>query len=166
MNESKSKKELENLALELRRGVVILAVLSQLEEEQYGYSLISLLAEKGFEVDQGTLYPLLRRLEDKGLLESEWRVEGSRVSVDSILYEFRRGSTPEQIQDDFPSLSLARIYAVISYYLNHPKEVDAYLENQERLASESRRNWEQSQGLDDLRLKLRAARDSRAKQHD
>jgi DNA-binding PadR family transcriptional regulator len=78
MNDSESKKQLENLALELRRGVVILAVLSQLDEEQYGYSLISLLAEKGFEIDQGTLYPLLRRLEDKGLLESEWRVEGSR----------------------------------------------------------------------------------------
>ena len=78
MNDSKSKKQLENLALELRRGVVILAVLSQLDEEQYGYSLIKLLAEKGFEIDQGTLYPLLRRLEDKGLLESEWRVEGSR----------------------------------------------------------------------------------------
>lgn len=78
MNESKSKKQLENLALELRRGVVILSVLSQLDEEQYGYSLISLLAEKGFEIDQGTLYPLLRRLEDNGLLESEWRVQESR----------------------------------------------------------------------------------------
>jgi PadR family transcriptional regulator PadR len=68
----------ENLALELRRGVIILAVLSQLTEEQYGYSLIKRLAEKGFEIDQGTLYPLLRRLEKNELLESQWRVEGSR----------------------------------------------------------------------------------------
>jgi DNA-binding PadR family transcriptional regulator len=58
--------------------VVIMAVLSQLDEERYGYSLIKRLGEKGFEIDQGTLYPLLRRLEDRGLLDSEWRVEGSR----------------------------------------------------------------------------------------
>ena len=68
----------DNLAQELRRGVVIMAVLSQLDKERYGYSLIKRLNKKGFEIDQGTLYPLLRRLEDKGLLDSEWRVEGSR----------------------------------------------------------------------------------------
>jgi len=72
------KKTLDNLALELRRGVIVLAVLSQLKEEQYGYSLIKLLISKGLEIDQGTLYPLLRRLEAAGLLESEWNVEGSR----------------------------------------------------------------------------------------
>jgi DNA-binding PadR family transcriptional regulator len=69
---------LEKLVLELRRGVITLAVLSQLDEEQYGYSLIQLLAEKGLQVEQGTLYPLLRRLESQGLLESVWNVEGSR----------------------------------------------------------------------------------------
>jgi DNA-binding PadR family transcriptional regulator len=63
---------------ELRRGVIILAVLSQLDELQYGYSLITQLAELGFSVDQGTLYPLLRRLEERGLLQSEWVVEESR----------------------------------------------------------------------------------------
>ena len=68
----------ENYTLELRRGMIILAVLSQLDEEQYGYSLIKLLAEQGFEIDQGTLYPLLRRLEDRGLLQSEWNTQGSR----------------------------------------------------------------------------------------
>lgn len=69
---------IENMALELRRGVIVLAVLSQLQEEQYGYSILKLLAEKGLEVDQGTLYPLLRRLESQGLLESLWRVEEAR----------------------------------------------------------------------------------------
>lgn len=69
---------LENIILELRRGVLVLAVLSQLEQEQYGYSLIKLLGEQGLEIDQGTLYPLLRRLEAQGLLESRWRVEESR----------------------------------------------------------------------------------------
>jgi DNA-binding PadR family transcriptional regulator len=68
----------ENLTLELRRGVIILAVLSQLNEDQYGYSLMSMLTEKGLEIDQGTLYPLLRRLESRGLLLSDWRVEESR----------------------------------------------------------------------------------------
>jgi DNA-binding PadR family transcriptional regulator len=68
----------DNLALELRRGVIVLAVLSQLREEQYGYALIKRLSGQGLEIDQGTLYPLLRRLESDGLLESEWRVEGSR----------------------------------------------------------------------------------------
>jgi len=68
----------ENTLNELRRGVIVLAVLSQLEEEQYGYSLMKLLSEQGLEVDQGTLYPLLRRLETQGLLSSDWNTEGSR----------------------------------------------------------------------------------------
>lgn len=69
---------LDNSILELRRGVIILAVLSQLDEEQYGYSLLKRLSERGLELDQGTLYPLLRRLEGQGLLESVWRIEESR----------------------------------------------------------------------------------------
>jgi len=68
----------ENTLNELRRGVIVLAVLSQLNEEQYGYSLLKLLSEQGLEVDQGTLYPLLRRLESQGLLSSDWNTEGSR----------------------------------------------------------------------------------------
>ena len=68
----------ENVILELRRGVLVLAVLSQLEQEQYGYSLMKLLADQGLEIDQGTLYPLMRRLETQGLLESLWRLEEAR----------------------------------------------------------------------------------------
>jgi PadR family transcriptional regulator PadR len=64
----------QNMVLELRRGVIVLAVLSQLGEEQYGYSLLKLLADQGIDIDQGTLYPLLRRLEAQGLLGSDWRV--------------------------------------------------------------------------------------------
>ena len=73
-----TQKDLENTTLELRRGVITLAILSQLRDEHYGYSLIKLLNEKGLEIDQGTVYPLLRRLQDNGWLESEWNVEGSR----------------------------------------------------------------------------------------
>jgi PadR family transcriptional regulator PadR len=68
----------EKLAQELRRGVLVLAALSQLGEAKYGYSLINELAEQGLNIDQGTLYPLLRRLEADGLLQSEWNTEGSR----------------------------------------------------------------------------------------
>jgi len=69
---------LENVVLELRRGVIVLAVLSQLGEEQYGYSLLKSLADRGLEVDQGTLYPLLRRLETQGYLQSVWKLEEAR----------------------------------------------------------------------------------------
>ena len=68
----------ENLRLELRRGSLILAVLAQLRTEQYGYTLRKALAEHGMEIDEGTLYPLLRRLESQGLLVSEWREEDKR----------------------------------------------------------------------------------------
>ena len=69
---------IDNLLLEMRRGVIVLAVLSQCEGEQYGYSLMKSLSEKGLEIDQGTLYPLLRRLESQGLLSSSWRLEDAR----------------------------------------------------------------------------------------
>jgi len=68
----------QNLVQELRRGVIILAVLSQLHDDQYGYSLMKRLESQGMQIDQGTLYPLLRRLEEQELLESDWRMETSR----------------------------------------------------------------------------------------
>ncbi len=74
----KNNKMYENTLNELRRGMIVLAVLSQLDEEQYGYSLLKRLADLGLEMDQGTLYPLLRRLESRGLLSSDWNTEGSR----------------------------------------------------------------------------------------
>jgi len=63
---------------ELRRGALVLAILSQLSEEHYGYSLRERLSIKGLDINEGTLYPLLRRLESQGLLKSSWKVEGSR----------------------------------------------------------------------------------------
>ena len=60
---------------ELRRGVLVLVVLSQLRTPQYGYSLRQALADQGMAIEEGTLYPLLRRLESHGLLASEWRTE-------------------------------------------------------------------------------------------
>jgi DNA-binding PadR family transcriptional regulator len=82
MRNMMTKKEitdtLNKLTQELRRGTLVLATLHQLKEAKYGYALINGLAEQGLEIDQGTLYPLLRRLESQGLLQSEWNVEGSR----------------------------------------------------------------------------------------
>lgn len=69
---------LENLRLELRRGCLVVAVLAELRTEQYGYTLRKSLAEHGVAIDEGTLYPLLRRLESQGLLASEWREEDRR----------------------------------------------------------------------------------------
>ena len=67
-----------NLTSELRRGTLILSVLSQLGEAKYGYALVQSLEEKGVEIDPNTLYPLLRRLEKQGLLSSEWDVGESK----------------------------------------------------------------------------------------
>jgi PadR family transcriptional regulator, regulatory protein PadR len=63
----------ENLRQELRRGALVLAVLSRLGSEHYGYALRKALVEQGMDIDENTLYPLLRRLETQGLLDSEWR---------------------------------------------------------------------------------------------
>jgi PadR family transcriptional regulator PadR len=68
----------ENLRLELRRGCLTLAVLAQLRQEHYGYTLRKALAERGLAIEESTLYPLLRRLETQGLLASEWREEDKR----------------------------------------------------------------------------------------
>src|SRR5437763_16209956 len=68
----------ENLKLELRRGCLVLAVLGQLRVEHYGYTLRKALADEGLEMEESTLYPLLRRLETQGLLTSEWREEEKR----------------------------------------------------------------------------------------
>ena len=78
MNKKQLDELNDNLLQEIRRGVVVLAALSQLHEPRYGYSLIDELAQRGLAIDQGTLYPLLRRLEEQGLLESSWNVEGAR----------------------------------------------------------------------------------------
>jgi PadR family transcriptional regulator PadR len=75
---SSTNEAFENLRLELRRGSLILAVMAQLRQEQYGYILRRALKELGMDIDENTLYPLLRRLENQGLLESQWREEDKR----------------------------------------------------------------------------------------
>jgi len=84
----------ENVILELRRGVIVLAVMNCLGREQYGYSLINNIKEHGLEIDQGTLYPLLRRLESHGLLQSKWRIEADRPRRYYILSSEGRALLP------------------------------------------------------------------------
>ncbi len=69
---------LENLIQELRRGSLVLFVLSQMDQKQYGYSLLQNLTDKGMSIEPGTLYPLMRRLEKQGLLDSQWDTEAGR----------------------------------------------------------------------------------------
>ena len=68
----------EKMVQELRRGTVVLAVFSQLHKEHYGYSLRQELEARGFDINEGTLYPMLRRLETQGLLQSRWETGDGR----------------------------------------------------------------------------------------
>lgn len=94
---------IETISLEMRRGVIVLAVLNLLQEEQYGYSVLRLLAENGLDVDQGTLYPLLRRLESQGLLESNWRVEEARPRRYYTISPLGRQTLP-QLQKEWDAI--------------------------------------------------------------
>ena len=106
----------QNLVQELRRGVIILAVLSQLHEEQYGYSLMTSLEERGMQVDQGTLYPLLRRMEEQKLLESSWRVETSRPRRYYLLSTFGKKVLQEM------TIEWSRIKTTVDELLFNEKE--------------------------------------------
>ena len=102
----------ENLRLELRRGCLILAVLAQLRSEHYGYTLRKALADHGMAIDEGTLYPLLRRLESQGLLVSEWREEEKR---NKRFYRLSASAEPilQQLLEEWQNInsSLDRIIA-------------------------------------------------------
>ena len=100
-----SNELVQNLILELRRGAIVLAVLSQLDEEQYGYSLLKRLSDGGMEVDQGTLYPLLRRLESQGLLESDWRLAGEARPRRYYVLSPQGGVLLEQLKGEWSRLA-------------------------------------------------------------
>ena len=74
---------------------------------------------------------------DKAYVEERdggYWVVGSRVSLDSLVYAFRRGASPETIRSSFPVLTLEQVYGAIAFYLAHEQEVDSYLEESEREA--------------------------------
>lgn len=79
MNDTQNiQTHIDKLSAELRRGLIVLVVMSQLKEAEYGYSLLKKLEKKGYSITQDTLYPLLRRLEKQGYLSSDWKTDESR----------------------------------------------------------------------------------------
>jgi uncharacterized protein (DUF433 family) len=92
------------------------------------------------------------------------RVRGTRVSLDSVIYAFDEGDTPEEIMDSFSTLKLADIYAVIAFYLRHRDEVQAYLEESRQKAEEIRREMEERFPQNGLRERLLARRAEMLKQ--
>jgi PadR family transcriptional regulator, regulatory protein PadR len=97
----------QNILLELRRGVIVIAVLSQLDQEQYGYSLLKRLSDQGLVIDQGTLYPLLRRLEAQGLLKSDWRIADEARPRRYYVISPQGRSALDQIKSEWTSLTTA-----------------------------------------------------------
>jgi len=87
-----------------------------------------------------------------------WRVMGSRVTLDVIVRQFKSGATSEQIQEDFPSLTLSDIYSVIAYFLQHRGVVEDYLREEASAAEEVRREVESHLETEDLRGRLRQRR--------
>lgn len=102
--ETMDQARFDKLRMELRRGVLVLAVLGCLHEPQYGYSLRKHLQQFGIDIDEGTLYPLIRRLEDQGLLDSEWRSDGGR---DKRYYRLSKdgGAMLRALREDWQSTS-------------------------------------------------------------
>jgi uncharacterized protein (DUF433 family) len=86
------------------------------------------------------------------------RLVGSRIPLDTLVYEFNQGATAEQIQDSFPSLSLRSIYGAIAFYLEHQAAVDEYIHRREQEAVELRRNIESRPEITAWRERLRHRR--------
>ena len=105
-----SNSSLEKIGAELRRGIVQIAALALLRDPMHGYQLVKVLAEAGLDTEEGTLYPLLRRLEGQGLLRSEWDTEGARPRKVYTLSEEGRAALPllegtwRQINDSVGSI--------------------------------------------------------------
>jgi uncharacterized protein (DUF433 family) len=90
------------------------------------------------------------------------KISGSRVSLDSIIFNYRQGATAEEIAMRFPGVRLADIHSCIAYFLNHHEEVDKYLADRERSAADLREQIIsdplQQQGLNDMRERINARR--------
>ena len=86
------------------------------------------------------------------------RITGSRVTLDTIIGAFQKGATAEQIQDSFPSLSLAHIYGAIAYYLEHEAVVDTYFRERRAEAESVKHEIEGQQDTVGFRARMRARR--------
>ena len=104
-------------------------------------------------IEIGTQAPPLQ-LDTEGVV----RVGGTRVTLDSVVIAFRNGATAEEMVQQFPTLMLADVYAVIAYYLGHDAEVDGYLESRREHAATVRAQNESKFGQKDIRDRLLARR--------
>jgi uncharacterized protein (DUF433 family) len=102
------------------------------------------------EWDFGLTAPLRR--DESGTI----RVGNTRVTLDSVVHQFKEGAVAEQILYDFPSLTLRQIYGAIFYYLEHTEAVEQYLREQERIGEETRRFIESRMNTEQLRARIRA----------
>jgi uncharacterized protein (DUF433 family) len=87
-------------------------------------------------------------------------VSGTRVPLDTIIAEFKQGATAEGIVEQYSSLKLADVYAVISYYLHHQNEVEVYLQQQQQQAQTVRQENERRFSSNSLRDRLLTRRQS------
>lgn len=88
------------------------------------------------------------------------RVGGTRVTLDTIVVAFQQGATAEEIVQQYPTVPLSDVYAVIAYYLRHRDEVDAYLEEGERVSDMARQMQEANRDRRDIRDRLLKRRSS------
>jgi uncharacterized protein (DUF433 family) len=93
--------------------------------------------------------------------ESSYFIQGSRVSLDSVVRGFLNGDSAESIRDNFPTLSLEQVYGAIAYYLGHQAEIDVYLRTGQEAFEEGRRS--QTHVSDELRSRLAQARNRLAR---
>jgi uncharacterized protein (DUF433 family) len=106
--------------------------------------------------------PVPLRADEGGVL----RVGDSRITLDTLVHEYESGADPEGIVNAYPTLRLAGVYSVITFYLNHQDEVNVYLRQREKEAAELRRQIESRQpGRTELRAKLLARRDRQEQGH-
>jgi uncharacterized protein (DUF433 family) len=94
--------------------------------------------------------PVPLREDDKGVI----RVGGTRVTLDTVLTAHRKGSTPEQIAQDYSSLHTADVYAAIAYYLRHREEVEEYLHRRRQAAEAVRKEFQERFPAEGLRERL------------
>ena len=81
-------KVFDRFETEMKRGVMQVAVICLLDKEDYGYGIIKSLNNSGLKIEEGTLYPLLRRLEKDKLLSSRWETNGPRPRKYYVITEF------------------------------------------------------------------------------
>lgn len=91
-------------------------------------------------------------------VEGAYRIAGTRVSVDSLIYLFREGISAEGIVESYPALTFEQVHGALAYYLANQKEIDTYLADGQRAAESQHRQSTQTNA--ELIAKLQRARNA------